>query len=220
EPIPAAELHGPDGRLRSLARRRLVPTDTRKLFLPAHQRFYLVAIGLHCEQPGFPKVDPDHVEEVGFVIRRHRVTVPAGARPGGAALLAELTRARAVAAAHHELDTAKERSRILHPFTAASRSRVGSPGTATVAAARQIQMARRQLRVWADQVGVESTTEGWVSSGEGSFGEWVPIADAPTEVVERTYPMRLLTPDPDDPSHAAHDGTIFYAAVPTSSDEV
>jgi hypothetical protein len=38
--------------------------------------------------------------------------------------------------------------------------------------------------------------------------------------VERTYPMRLLSPDPDDPAHAAHDGTIYFAAVPTASDEI
>lgn len=220
EMIPTAELKAPDGRLRSLSRRRLVPSDTRKLFLPAHQRFYLVAVGIHCDQPGFPKVDPAAISEVGFVIRRQRVEVPAAARVRGAALLAELTQARAIADSRRQLAVAKERSRILHPFTATSRDRVASPEAATVAAFNQVELARRQLRVWADQVGVEDRTEGWITSGEGSFGEWAMIADEPAELVERTYPMRLLTPNPDDPAHAAHDGTIFYAAVPTASDEI
>lgn len=220
EKIPTAELKAADGRLRSLSRRRLVPTTTRKLFLPAHQRFYVAAVGIHCDQPGFPKVDPDAIAEVGFVIRRHRVDVPTGERGRGAALLAEVTRAEAMAASRHQLDAAKGRSRVLHPFTAASRHRVTSPASATVAAFQEIERARRRLKVWADEVGVEDRTEGWVPGAEGSFGEWMMIADEPSDVVERAYPMRLLTPDPDDPDHAAHDGTIFYAAVPTASDEV
>lgn len=220
EKIPAAELGAADGRLRSLSTRRLVPSDTRKLFLPAHQRFYLVAVGIHCDRPGFPKVDPDAVDEVGFVVRRHRVAVPTGERTRGAALVKELTRARAVAGSRHQLDAAKERSRLLHPFKAKSRSRVVSAGAATVAAYREVELARRRLRVWADAVGVEHRTEGWMPAGEGSFGEWVAIADEPEEVIERRYPMRLLSPAPDDPDHAAHDGTIFYASVPTASDEV
>ena len=57
-------------------------------------------------------------------------------------------------------------------------------------------------------------------TGEGTFGEWVSMPDAPEEVIERSYPMRLLRPDPGDPLHTAHDGTIFWAVVPTGSDEV
>lgn len=220
EKIPAAELAAPDGRVKSLSLNRLVPTDTRKLFLAAHQRFYLVAVGIHCDQPGFPMVDPADIAEVGFVIRRHMVDVPAAERAQGAVLLKELTQARAVAGARHELDTAKERSRLLHPFAATNRTKVASVGAATRAAHHEIDRARRRLRVWADAVGVEDRTQGWIGSGEGSFGEWMPIADEPEELVERWYPMRRLTPPPHDPTHAAHDGTIFYAAVPTGSDEV
>lgn len=220
EKIPAAQLTAPDGRLKSLSGTRLVPTETRKLFLAAHQRFYLVAVGIHCDQPGFPKVDPAAISEVGFVIRRHMVDVPSTERVRGAALMAQLTQARAVAGARHELDAAKERSRVLHPFTAASRRRVASVGAATVAAHREMDLARRRLRVWAESVGVEDRTEGWITSGDGSFGEWMPIADEPEDLVERWYPMRRLTPTPDDPGHAAHDGTVFYAAVPTTSDDI
>lgn len=218
EKIP--DLKAPDGRLRSIAGTRLVPTDTRKLFLPAHQRFYLVAAGLHCDRPGFPRVDPEGVAEVGFVVRRQRVVVPAKERVEGAALLHQLTRTRAVAGSRHQLDAAKERSRVLHPFRSRSRDRVVSAKAATVAAYQEVELARRRLRVWAEAVGVEHRTEGWVPSGEGAFGEWVPIADEPEELIERRYPMRLLAPPPDDPLHAAHDGTLYWAAVPTASDEV
>ncbi len=220
ESIPAAELHGADGRLRKLASRRLVATGTRKLFLPAHQRFYLVAVGVHCDAPGFPKVDPASIEEVGFVIRRHKVNVPSRKRAHGAALLAQLTQARAVAGSRLELDVAKSRARVLHPFTSASRERVLSPSTATKAAYREAELAQRRLRVWAGTEGVDLRREAWVPTGEGDLGAWVPMGDEPEELVERTYPMRLLTPNPDDPDHAASDGTIYFAAVPTGSSEI
>jgi hypothetical protein len=220
ENIPAAELNGADGRLRKLGRRRLVPTQTRKLFQPAHQRFYLLAVGVHCDAPGFPKVDPASIEEVGFVIRRRTVKVPSRKRAKGAALLAELTQARAVAGSKLELDVAKSRARVLHPFTSASRDRVLSPSTATKAAYREAAVAQRRLRVWAATEKLDLRNEAWVPTGEGDLGAWVPMIDEPEEVAERSYPMRLLSPNPDDPDHAASDGTIYFAAVPTASSEI
>lgn len=220
-PIPMVDLFAPDGRLKSLSPSRLVPTTTRKLFLPAHQRFYLVAVGLHCDAPGFPRVDTAAVGEIGFVIRRQRAVVAESARPQGAALLAELTRARAVAQATSSFTVATRRARVLHPFARGTdRARVLAPARATLAAAQQAESARRRLQVWAQDAGVQHRTEAWVPTGDGTFGAWVPVVDQPGELVERTYPMRLLTVPPDDPEHAAHDGTIGYAAVPTASDEV
>jgi hypothetical protein len=218
--IPAAELNAGDGRFRSLAKRRLVPTEMTKLFLPAHQRHYIVAVGLHCHEPGFPRVDPQRVSEVGFVIRRHRVEVPTPERPVGATLLYELTAARATAQSKQDFVVARDRSRILHPFRSPERMRVVSAGAAIAAARQEVELAKRRLRVWAEATGVVHRSEAWVATGEGSFGAWVPIADEPEELIERWYPMRLLTARPDDPYHAAHDGTIYYATIPTASDEI
>lgn len=219
EPIPAAELLAADGRLKSLSRTRLVPTQTRKLFLAAHQRFYLIAIGLHCDRAGFPMVDPANVAEVGFVVRRRRVLVSKALVPEALTLMHELNQARATTQVRFQLDLAAQRSRLLHPFRSASRDRVASPRAATLAAAREVELAKRRLRTWAAANAIRQKTEGWVPSGEGSFGSWVPMPDDPEELVERGYPMRLLRPAPDDPDHAARDGTIYYAAVPTASDE-
>jgi hypothetical protein len=218
--IPSSELEDEEGRRRSIATRRSVPTQSRKLFLAAHQRFYLVAIGLHCERPGFPMVDPAHVADVGFVIRRRRATVPDALVPQGRALVHELNAARATARVRFQLDSAQQRSRLLHPFRATDRARVVSPRAATVAAAKEVELARRRLQTWAAVNSIEHRTEGWVATGEGSFGTWVPMPDAPEELIERSYPMRHLRAAPGDPDHAAHDGTIYYAVVPTASDEV
>jgi hypothetical protein len=220
EPIPTAQLNAPDLRFKSLAGTRLVPTDTRKLFLAAHQRFYLIAIGLYCDRAGFPMVDPANVAEVGFVVRRRRVLVPQALVPQAATLVHGLSQARATTQVRFQLDVAMQHSRLLHPFRSSSRDRVAAPRAATLAAAREVELAKRRLRTWAVANSIQQTTEGWVPAAEGSFGSWVAMPDEPEELVERSYPMRLLRPSPDDPDHAAHDGTIYYAAIPTASDEI
>jgi hypothetical protein len=220
QPIPHVPLPGDTrNRRRFLSRTRLVPTETRKLFLVAHQRHYVVAIGLHCDEPGFPRVDQSTVAEAGFVIRRHRVSIPLGKEAAAATLLGDLTRKRAVAQTEVGFDMARSRARVLHPFGSAARARVVSPSAAAVAAQREVVLARRKLRVWADSVGADQRTDGWVATGDGSFGAWVPIDETPGELIERSYPLRLLTPPPTDPDHVAHDATIYWGAVPTASDD-
>lgn len=195
------------------------PGTRRKLFMPAHQRFYLVAISMHCEQPGYPKVNPDNVTEVGMVIRKRLPTVAPDDRLNGALLLRNLHQSQAKAGVTWGLDAAKARSRVLHPFSRSVRARVPSPSAATIAALQDAEAARRKLHVWAEETGVGYRKSGWVATGEGSFGAWVPMADEPTEVIEHVYPMRHLRPSPIDPEHAAHDGSIWYAPIPTASDQ-
>jgi hypothetical protein len=220
EAIPHVPLPGDArNRRRFLATTRQVPTGVRKLFSVVHQRFYIVAVGLHCEEPGFPRVDPADVAEAGFVVRRQRVTIPSGERARAAALLQEVATAQGVARTRLEFDTARSRARVLHPFGSAARDRVVNPSAASVAAHREVELARRRLAVWAAGAGAQRRTEGWVPAGDGSFGAWVPIDDEPVELVERSYPMRALTPPPDDPDHPAHFGTIFWGMVPTAGDD-
>ncbi len=219
EPVPNLTFVS-DGPKRSIASIRHRPSSRRKLFLPAHQRFYLVAVGLHCDRPGFPKVDPAKIGEVGLVIRRRNLTVPSEAKAEGAKLLRSFNQTRSQANAERALAAAKRRSRLLHPFSSGHRDRVGSVSMAAKQAAGDAELAKRKLLVWAAEAGVEHETAAWVPTGEGSFGEWIPMAPDPVEVVERSYSMRRLAPDPNDPNHAAHDGTVFYATVPTASDEM
>ncbi len=42
----------------------------RKLYLPLHCHFHVVALALHCRRAGFPRVSPTRVLEAGMVIRR------------------------------------------------------------------------------------------------------------------------------------------------------
>ena len=48
-------------------------TNTRKIFLDSHKRFYLVVCQIHCDGPGFPKAARQKICEAGFVVRRRRV---------------------------------------------------------------------------------------------------------------------------------------------------
>lgn len=215
--IPGAKVPGTRTR-KWISRTRLQPhpSGLRKLFLPAHQRFYLVAVELHCDRPGFPRVDPEHLAEVGFVVRRRRAALPLEAAVEAAHLVrrAKFDESRAAVAA------ARERSHLLHPFRSRARDTVASGPAALLAAARQAELGTRRLRTWAEANGVEQTSEGWAPLGEGTMGAWVPLPDEPEELVERVHPMRRLVPDPDDPDHAAHEGTIYWAVLPTGSDEV
>ncbi|GAA0460722.1 hypothetical protein Ade02nite_15060 [Paractinoplanes deccanensis] len=214
EPLPT----DPRKRRRFLSATRLRPSGVRKLFPIAHQRHYVVAVGLHCDEPGFPRVDPADVAEAGFVVRRQRAAIPAGQEKKAAELLAAVTAAQA-GERRAELAAARDRARRLHPFGAA-RDAVRSPSAAAAAARRDLEAARRELRVWASAVGVDRRTEAWVDAGDGDFGQWVPIDDEPAELIERRYPLRLLTAPAADPDHAAREGTIYWGTVPASSAEV
>ncbi|WP_250002267.1 hypothetical protein [Actinoplanes sp. M2I2] len=221
ESLTSTPLPG-DLRKRFLSTRSSVPGPTRKLFQPAHQRFYLVAVGLNCDVPGFPRVDPAAVHATGFVIRRHRVTLPEGEKATAAKLLRELAEARAVAQTQQTYDVAREQRRRMHTFRPAG-VRAGDAAMAAtrrLEVLRRVETARRRLRVWAGQAGVERRTEGWIPSGEGRFGAWVPIEETPEELVERSYPLRLLSAPPGDSEHAAALGTLYWGLVPTAGDEV
>jgi hypothetical protein len=219
ETIPHVPLPGDvRNRRRFLATTRFRPSGVRKLFPVAHQRHYVVAAGLHCDEPGFPRVDPADVAEAGFVVRRQRAAIPRGLEKKAAELLAAVSAAK-TGQTRGALVAARDLARRLHPFGAA-RADVRDPGAASVAAHRELEVARRELRVWASAVGVERRTEAWVPSGDGNFGAWVPIDDEPEELVERRYPMRLLTAPATDPDHAAREGTIYWGTVPAASAEV
>lgn len=196
------------------------PSGTRKLFLAAHQRFYTLAVGLHCNQPGFPKVDPDHVHEVGFVIRRRRVELGEGQLGEAAKLTQKMASARATARFKSQAAAAGSRARTLHPFHTPKRKRVRSGPLAALEAYEAVAESRRKMAAWAQVNGIEAQVEGWVPTGEGTFGAWLPVADEPDELHERVYPMRRLPVVPNDPDHVAHDGSIWWAHVPTASDEV
>ncbi len=57
------------------------PSWFRKLYLPIHGRFHVVATELVCKQPYYPAITPRRVLESGLVIRRARPQGPDSAVP-------------------------------------------------------------------------------------------------------------------------------------------
>jgi len=209
---------GPNkGKKRQFSLLKAVPTETRKVFQPAHQRFYLVAIELHCDVVGFPRVDPAHIAEVGFVIRRRVANVPAKGSRELARDLSTLATRRAIALDQAQLDVARARARSLVPLRSPARSQVVAPRAATLAAYEEVALAKRRIAVWSLNNGVSTDVQGWVPGPIKTVGAWLPSVDEPGVIVETTYPMYRLAPDPNDPDHPANTATIYFGLLPTAS---
>ena len=78
-PVPVAFPAPGTGRER-LATSRLVHTKLRKLYQPAHNRFYAVVVEVFCDEPGLPRPGSHTDLEAGFVIRRQNTSVTGGKR--------------------------------------------------------------------------------------------------------------------------------------------
>ena len=173
ESIPALApfTSGPNAnKFRQIALTKATPSGVRKLFQPAHLRYYIVTIELHCDVAGFPDVATDHIAEVGFVVRRRVTTIPAGRQRELATHLAGLAQKRAKATAEARLDAARIRARALVPLRGASRSRVVEPRAATTAAFHEVAIAKRQLAHWSSDVGVTSNVHGWTAEKRPRLG--------------------------------------------------
>jgi hypothetical protein len=195
-----------------LARAKPYRTDTRKLFLATHKRFYLVVFDLRCDAPGFPRAAREGVCEAGLVVRRRSLTkYPAASRTEAEKVLAEITRLQA-ALLQLERPEAKGRraKRVL-------RSRNGHQPLDPQALRLAIEEARKRLKQWADAHGAETVSEGWLSSATDGIGAWQPVEAMPQTLVEHVTPMFPLIPDPRERRHSGRYGTLYFGLLPTAS---
>lgn len=201
---PAAPV--PGSRRSRLSPWTLARTATRKLFLPTHRRFYLVACELHCEMPGFPDACPDDVCEVGFVLRRRRVALSDDTAPGAVRHL------RRVVSSAGDLEVAARRYQEVAtgaPVAAAPREMAVAVGEA--------RRAHADLREWADRVGAVEVVEGWFPTGRDGEGAWRSVKERPGRVRERVLPMTRLVAPPDDPDHPAAGRAVWFGVVGTAT---
>lgn len=76
---------------------RLVHTRMRKLYQPAHNRYYLIVVEVFCDLPGLPRAGSHHDITVSMVMRRRHASTAAGLRPVrklARALMQELAQAQ------------------------------------------------------------------------------------------------------------------------------
>jgi hypothetical protein len=214
----------PDG---TVTDQRYLPdgTDTRKIFLDAHQRFYLVACEMHCDGPGFPKVARAKVCKAGFVIRRRTTKPPSCGVDEVKPILEGLQTGRLRLARVNQL--AKIESVALAAATGEDEriDPAASPRLDSLLKTRaslQALVAAEKARFddWVQRFGVVPQLQGWLTSPKGldKVGCWAPVEEMPTDLgSESSFPLYPLIPDRNDPTHAGQFGTIYFGVLPTSS---
>lgn len=211
-------------------RARPAPGSLRKLYQPLHDRHYLVSCELHCDTPGFPRVDRRKVCQAGFVVRRRRSVVPSGVTAGDIEAQAAPVRSAEAdlfeqlnlqAVADDPQRTSGERqhaeARMQRIATAA-----GAVNWTTFIAAKRQHLAelRQGFETWQRQHGVSVAIEGWYplsGAGQSQRGEWRTLTDEASDISggEQSYPLFPLVPDPRLTEHDAAGRTMYYGVVPT-----
>lgn len=222
-------------------RSRLAPSDLRKLYLPSHDRHYLVTCELHCDAPGFPTVPRQQVCQAGFVVRRRTPIVPAGKE---AQVISEVQKVRTLEANLAELLLLDQASHLHAPLSgeilAASQQQqklvaaeqlidptVTSWAALLAKRQREVTDKRSSLQTWYNANGIAVKVDGWfadMQDGKPSktLGHWQALdatqqhADA-SVAGESIFPLYPLVPDPGEPAHDAAGRTLYYGVVPTGS---
>ena len=224
-PLPPIPL-GWNGKPRRLSEEEYVPdeTNTRKLFLDTHKRFYLVVCGIHCDGPGFPKAARGKVCEAGFVIRRRTTKVPSCGVDEVKPILKSLQTGRAHLARVSHL--AEIESIALAAATgqddAPSSPKLESLLKTRASLQALVKSEKAHFDDWMRRFDVVPQLQGWFTSPQGfdKIGCWAPVDEMPDDLgLESSFPLYPLIPDKNDPAHAGQFGTIYFGLVPTSSSD-
>jgi hypothetical protein len=197
-------------------------TDTRKIFLATHKRFYLVVCSVHCDAAGFPKVARDKVCQAGFVIRRRALRTPPGCADEIAPTVKTLaaTRARLGRVAQlAELETVAAGA-VSGTSTGFGSAKLESLVKTRTSLQALLTQERARFEDWVTKYHVVPELHGWFPSPKGfdKVGCWKKVDEMPDAVgTESSFPLYPLIPDRNDPAHAGQFGTLFFGLVPCSS---
>lgn len=199
-------------------------TNTRKIFLTTHKRFYLVACDIRCDGPGFPKVAREKICKAGFVLRRRALKTPAGCldeiKPTVKTLASNRMRLGRVT------QLAELESVAIGAFSADSTaSTFSSAKLESLVKARGslqalIAQERARFEEWVTKYHVVPELHGWFPSPKGfdKVGCWGKVTEMPDEVgLESSFALYPLIPGANAPRHAGQFGTIYFGMLPTSS---
>jgi hypothetical protein len=198
-PVPVTPAPTATGRDRFVTS-KLVHTKLRKLYQPAHSRFYAVVVEVFCDQPGLPRAGSHDDIEVFAVMRRRHVSVDA---PRGA--VRRLSRALLA-------DLAREQHRSTLPIT--SDLDVGDVWWG--GEEHHERLASQQPALLA-KVHVDVEEQGWRAGPSGGGWASVEAARIPSADEER-IPMWQLPPRADA-CEAAGTRSLWFGLVPTYSSD-
>ncbi len=216
-------------------RARIAPSDLRKLYQPTHDRHYLVSCELHCDAPGFPRVDRRQVCQAGFVVRRRRSVLPPDISPAAVtarsaasrkleADLLELLQLDATASDPLVSSLLRQNARVAQADKA--RAAGVADWHALIAAQRKaLDDERRGLAKWFEDNGIRVEVDGWFPAQEAgqpsrTWGSWRHLPDEAAQTAdiasgEKNYPLFALVPDPRDAHHDAAGRCLYYGTLPT-----
>jgi hypothetical protein len=223
----------------SLFRARLAPSNLRKLYQPTHDRHYVVSCELHCDEPGFPRVNRKKVCQAGFVLRRRVNVIPSGTT--AAMIETQTAPVRAAEADLLELlhlDATLNEPGASDALKTATRTRQQALATAAGVAnwdmllqqrRNELTTKRSTLDAWYQAHGITVDVQGWfptMQDGRPSktYGSWrtLPENELLADVAdsgETSYPLFPLVPDPRETAHDAMGRTMYYGTVPTGGIE-
>jgi len=201
-------------------------TDTRKIFLNTHKRFYLVVCSIHCDAPGFPKVGREKICQAGLVVRRRAIKTPADC-------VTEIRPTiKALASTRAQLGRVNQLTELEAVAVGATS---GASGGATFSSAKLeslvktraslqalLTQERARFEDWVTKYKVVPELHGWFPSPGGfdKVGCWGKVQEMPQELgLESTSPLYPLIASDNDPWHAGQFGTIYFGLLPTSSHE-
>jgi len=196
-----------------------VSTNLRKLYLPTHKRFYLVVCELHCDIAGFPTTTPKQVCQAGFVVRRRSFSIPETGpnRPDPGQILDQISTAQAEIAYWEETAPAKGTKAKRRAEALAKARQDGSYALKLGLARQQLATARQALAKWRDENGVVRILEGWFPSPLDNIGAWQDVEPTPSALLEASFQLYALYPNPNIPDHSARGKNIYFGVVPTTS---
>lgn len=202
-PLATAPL--PIPRLSKTPSYRMVRSGMRKLFQPSHERFYAVVVELFCDEPGLPRPGDVSGLELGFVVRRERVTAE-GDKGALRRLAADLV---------GHLDRVQHR-----PEKDAPEPPDTSDLGQVVWAARDLKLtpAQSALLLAAKPVWV---TEAWTVGADGR-GQWSPTdPDAGPQLLPGEVELSMWRlPPAAGACEAAGTRALWFGAVPTMSSDI
>ena len=196
--------------------------DGLKLFLHAHQRFYLVVCELHCVIPGFPSTKGEHVCESGFVIRRKTPLI----EPEVSKALA--TRQQTVKLLKQKVLKLKEQMARRNKqdsgmVSKASKQVFGDTLNQLIqkqldSNTEKLKQSEAQLQDFIQVNNIKAALQGWVVDGDDEqLGEWNEVEATPQTIVEKVYPLYPLVPLPDDHQHSAAGKSMWFGLIPTAT---
>lgn len=199
-PVPVTPSVTAIGRDR-LATHKLVLTQLRKLYQPAHSRFYVVVVEVFCDSPGLPRAGSHSDIEVRMVMRRQYTSVSGNRRP-----MRRLARNLLVAMADaQQLKlTSEEPARDVRDLW-----------WADAAWRRRFEEDNAELLT---EVTAHTDAQAWMVGAAG--GQWrtvdtPPAAGRPPDS-EQEFPMWRLPPCDDD-CDAARTRSLWFGVIPTLS---